>query len=65
MTLQEIKQAVLNGLTVCVSNAAYTVSVVKGNWYITCSINNHTIGLTWLDGETLNSDATNFYIKAK
>ena len=50
MKLEEIKQAVSNGLTVCWLNPAYQVQVDKlQQWTIHCTLNGHKIGLTWDD----------------
>ena len=62
MTLQEIKQAVKEGKTVHWVNSRYTV---KGkdldNLMIACD-NGSAIGLTWLDGVTLNGKESEFYV---
>ena len=63
MNLQEIKNAVENGKTVCCGNPAY--SVIKdrlGQWFIYCNINGYCIGLTRSDGATLNGNEREFYI---
>lgn len=63
MTLQEIKQAIEDGKRVFWSNRAYEViKDSKGQYLIVCSINNHAIGLTWLDGVTLNGREDEFFI---
>ena len=62
MTLSQIKQAVDSGLTVHWATPSYTV--IKDNhdrWLIKCT-NGHCIGLTWLDGVTLNGNEDQFYI---
>ncbi len=73
MTLEEIKQAVLDGKTVHWSNDSYkvlyqpygTINRLKDDpadrWIISCS-NGHSIGLTWSDGVTLNGKENDFYI---
>lgn len=58
MNLQQIKAAVAAGLPVHWSNAGY---VVKGN-LITFTANDHSIGLTHLDGVTLNGKECEFFI---
>lgn len=62
MTLDEIKSAVLAGKVVCWSNSGYQVKVDKvGNW----SIVHHSgglIGLTWMDGVTINGKPDEFFI---
>ena len=63
MNLKEIQQAIEEGHTVCWSNDGYTI--VKGdtgNYYIKHHGGN-IIGLTWLDGVTLNGKECDFYIK--
>lgn len=67
MTLDEIKAAVLAGKRVFWSNLNYEVlrHVFKNgeeNWCIVCLGNGHTIGLTWLDGVTLNGKPEDFFI---
>ena len=62
MKLKEIKKAVENGKTVFCGNENY--HVIKdniGQWLILCPSNGYCIGLTWLDGTTLNDKETNFY----
>tara|TARA_R110002050_G_scaffold238498_2_gene374573 strand:+ start:256 stop:624 length:369 start_codon:yes stop_codon:yes gene_type:complete len=63
MNLAQIKAAIAEGKTVHWSNELY---VVEGkdlnNLSIVCTSNNHTIGLTWLDGETLNGKEEDFFI---
>ena len=63
MTLEEIKQAVLEGKTVHWSNTNYVV--VKDSldqWLINCPSNGYCIGLTWSDGKTLNGKEEDFYV---
>ena len=61
MTLDEIKQALTDGKTVCYSNELYKVIVDnKGQYFIAC--NGNMIGLTWADGVTLNGTPDLFYI---
>mgnify|MGYP006935514056 CR=1 FL=1 len=63
MTTQEIKNAVDAGLTVRWSNGAYTViKDTKGEYFIKCSTGN-SIGLTWMDGTTLNGKEADFFIE--
>jgi hypothetical protein len=33
-----------------------------GQWFIVCTANDSAIGLTWLDGVTLNGKPDQFYI---
>jgi hypothetical protein len=66
MTLQEIKKAIQEGLTVCWKQSNYEVqkSIFNGDYNIVCiSNNNDCIGLTWLDGSTMNGKEEDFYIK--
>lgn len=61
MTLAEIKAAVDAGLTVHWVNDGYVV--VKdclGRYLITFTPNDHTIGLTWTDGVTMNGELTKY-----
>ncbi len=63
MTLSEIKAAVEAGKTVHWANECYVV--VKdslGQWLIVCTPNDHTIGLTWRDGVTMNGKPEDFYV---
>lgn len=65
MTLQEIVAAVNAGKLVRWGNRAYRVvphtQDVK-RWLIVCEINDHAIGLTWVDGETMNGEEKDFFI---
>ena len=66
MNLQEIKKAIQEGLTVCWSNEGYEVQKSKfGEYNIVWLADNNCIGLTWLDGITLNGQEEEFYIKDK
>ena len=62
MTLEEIKAAVLAGHTVCHHNPAYEVRHHDGDFSIVCTFNGYSIGLTWLDGVTMNGKPEEFYI---
>ena len=63
MTLEEIKKAVEEGKKVHWSHSGYAVICDKiGQWLIVCSSNNHCIGLTWLDGVTMNGKEEDFFI---
>jgi hypothetical protein len=65
MNLQEIKDAVLAGKTVCWASTAYEVIVDnRGQWFIRCNLNDNHIGLTWLDGTTMNGHPDQFFIKS-
>ena len=64
MTLAEIKKAIAENKEVRWSNDGYKVYKDNiGQYLITFTPNEHTIGLTWLDGITLNGDKKDFYIK--
>lgn len=63
MTAQEIKAAVDNGKKVHWANTLYDIKKDKnGEYLIVCNINQHTIGLTWADGVTLNAPEDEFFI---
>lgn len=62
MDLEQIKEAIKHGLVVCCGNSAYRVEKYTNGYYIVCSLNGYTIGLTWLDGTTLNGKESDFYI---
>ena len=64
MTLEEIKQAIEDGKTVCWASEAY--EVIKDSvpqYLIHCIFNDHYIGLTHRDGVTLNGMEEEFFIK--
>ena len=62
MTLQEIKQAISEGKKVHWSNSLYIVHFSGGEYLITCTSNEHTIGLTWQDEITMNGKEEDFFI---
>ncbi len=76
MTLQEIKDAVIEGKRVFWKQSNYEVKKHEGEvlnfetlqhepvttWNIVCSNNGHTIGLTWTDEVTMNGKEEDFYI---
>lgn len=63
MNLAEIKQAIADGQKVYWSNKAYEVIKDKiGQYLIKCNLNNHYIGLTWQDGETMNGKEEEFFV---
>lgn len=63
MTLEQIKEAVLGGKVVHWANDGYTVEVDNsGQWFIVFAGNSSAIGLTWLDGVTMNGEPEEFYI---
>jgi hypothetical protein len=68
MTLEEIKEAVRGGKRVCWSNRAYDVILYvfpsgEEQWLIKCNLNGHCIGLTWMDGVTMNGEEEQFFIR--
>lgn len=67
MTLAEIKAAVLAGKTVCWTNNNYEVEYwpLNKSFEIVCLSNRHAIGLTWMDGTTMNGKPEQFYIRTK
>lgn len=63
MTVSEIKSAVDAGKQVFWSNLNYRVIKDQiGQYLIHSQCNNHYIGLTWRDGETLNGKEEEFFI---
>lgn len=64
MTVDEIKQAVREGKKVYWEHDGYIVINPKGGdqWLIKCLLNDSYIGLTWLDGKTLNGKESSFFI---
>ena len=63
MNAQEIKKAVDEGKKVYWVNELYEVIKDKfGRYLIRCSLNDSCIGLTWMDGITLNGKEDQFYI---
>jgi len=64
MNIQEIKQAVDRGDPVHWSSSLYIVIKDSiGKYLIVCTSNDHMIGLTSLDGKTLNGKESEFYIE--
>ena len=62
MTLDEIKGATDQDITICWKSDIY--QVVKGacgQYLINCIQNDSAIGLTWSDGVTLNGKESEFY----
>jgi hypothetical protein len=62
MNLEQIKEAIESGENVFWKNNSY--SVIKdslGQYFIKC-INGSCIGLTWLDGKTLNGEEADFCV---
>lgn len=63
MKLQEIKDAVESGKTVCWKSKIYKVVRDNvGQWLIRCTINDNYISLTHKDGVTMNGNEDEFYI---
>ena len=63
MTVEEIKKAVDDGKTVHWASDIY--NVIKddiGQYLIKCELNDHCIGLTWLDGVTMNGAEDEFFL---
>lgn len=64
MTLAEIKQAVDAGKSVCWKNDGYVVMKDSIGQYLIMHIYNfNAIGLTWVDGATMNGKPEEFYLK--
>jgi hypothetical protein len=59
----EIKADVDAGITVYWSTGAYQVVKygTREQYDIKCTLNGHCIGLTWMDGTTLNGKVTDFF----
>ena len=63
MNLEEIKASVESGETVHWANDQYRViKADNGGWLVRCDTNGHCIGLTHLDGVTMNGEEEDFYI---
>jgi len=63
MTLEEIKKAIADDKTVHWASDIYEVILDDiGQYLIKCELNDHCIGLTWLDGVTMNGDEDQFFI---
>ena len=64
MTLQEIKSAVDSGKKVFWNMPSYEViKDARGEYNIYCFTTRRSIGLTWMDGKTMNGSEEDFYIK--
>lgn len=62
MNLEQIKQAIADGKKVYWASALYEViKNSRGEYNIICKSNNHSIGLTWADGKTLNGKESDFF----
>lgn len=62
MTLEEIKEAVNSGNTVHWSIPSYTVEKAHNGELLIVHSGGHAIGLTWMDGVTLNGKEEDFFI---
>lgn len=63
MTLDEIKSAVDAGKVVHWKNYAYRVIKDSlGQYLILCTMNQNCIGLTHLDGVTMNGEPEDFFV---
>ena len=67
MTLEEIKTAVRAGRRVCWATQSYEVrrwarEGDREEFFIVCTHNQNTIGLTWRDGTTMNGRPEQFFI---
>lgn len=63
MTLSMIKDAVDAGFTVCWRSELYEVHKdSRGQYLITCTKNGDSIGLTHLDGVTVNGKPEEFFV---
>jgi hypothetical protein len=61
MTLNEIKNALDNNENVYWANQGYQVIKDKIGHYLIKHHSGNCIGLTWLDGVTLNGDECDFF----
>lgn len=66
MTLAEIKQAIAEGKKVHWAHEGYEVILDKlGQYHIVCILNQYCIGLTWMDGVTMNGKEEDFFIEGQ
>ena len=63
MTLQEIKTALQEGKEVFWSTENYKVIKDTKDQYLIKHSGGHCIGLTWMDGTTLNGKESQFFVK--
>lgn len=62
MNIAQITNAVTSGTPVYWSSTNYKIiKDSKGQFLIECQSNGHCIGLTYLDGKTLNGKESDFY----
>lgn len=62
MTLQQIKDAIAAGKTVHWANTGYIVHKSNYEYSITFKYNDSSIGLTHMDGVTMNGAEDQFFI---
>ncbi len=66
MKLDDIKNAVDEGIIVCWKSDGYrVVKQQNGEYNIVCQHNGHTIGLTWTDEQTMNGKEEDFFMVFK
>jgi len=67
MKLNEIKEAVLAGKTVHWKNHGYRVIYAPklNDFLIRFAYNDDCIGLTWVDGVTMNGEEEDFFVAAE
>ena len=65
MTLDHIKNCVDAGKTVHWKNSGYTVIKDRRGAYWIRHHNGNCIGLTWVDGVTLNGEEADFFVEEK
>ncbi len=66
MNIEQVKEAIAQGKTVCVGSEAYQVKQAKNGLYnIVCKYNSNCVGLTWLDGKTLNCKESELFINER
>ena len=65
MTLEQIKKAVDQGKEVFWKTDGYRVVAGtqkgSGEYFVVCTENQYTVGLTWRDGKTMNGNEIEFY----
>ena len=63
MNVNEIRQAVDNGLTVFWCSPAYQVIKDKIGQYLIMYYKGDYVGLTWQNSDTLNGEESEFYLQ--